>query len=60
MGASIISGSCTLGCGLSVGGSGDTGEWRRDSGPFLPVNMGLGYLQPGKVSRGVSKAASTS
>lgn len=50
-GPSIASGSCTRGCGLRVGGSGDTGEWRRDSGAFLPLEWGLEYLQVGRVAR---------
>lgn len=51
-GPSRTSGSCTRGCGLSVGGSGDIGEWRRESGAFLPLERGLGYLQLGRAARG--------
>lgn len=57
-GPSRTSGSCTRGCGLSVGGSGDIGEWRRDSGAFLPLERGLGYLQLGRAARG-SKGGSS-
>lgn len=46
--------SCTLGWGLSVGGRGDTGEWRRGSETFLLLEWGLGYLQFGG-SKGDSK-----
>lgn len=48
----------STGCGLSVGGSGDIGEWRRDSGAFLPLESGLGYLQLGRATRG-SKGGSS-
>lgn len=57
-GPSRTSRSCTRGCGLSVGGSGDIGEWRMDSGAFLPLERGLGYLQLGRAARG-SKGGSS-
>lgn len=57
-GTSKTSESRTRGCGLSVGGSGDIGEFRRDSGAFLPFERGLGYLQLGRAARG-SKGGSS-
>lgn len=57
-GTSKTSGSRTRGCGLSVGGSGDIGECRRDSGTFLPLERGLGYLQLGRAASG-SKGGSS-
>lgn len=38
-----------------MGGNGETGEWSRDSGAFLPAERGLGYLQLGMGSRGGSR-----
>lgn len=52
IGTSNTSGSRTCGCGLRVGGSGDTGDCRRDSGTFRPLERGLGYLQLGRVAMG--------
>lgn len=59
IGTSNTSGSRTCGCGLSVGGSGDTGDCRRDSGTFRPLERGLGYLQLGIAARGSWGGSST-
>lgn len=59
IGTSNTSGSRTCGCGLSVGGSGDTGDCRRDSGTFRPLERGLGYLQLGRAARGSCGGSST-
>lgn len=59
IGTSITSGSRTCGCGLSVGGSGDTGDCRRVSGTFRPSERGLGYLQLGRAARGSCGGSST-